>query len=283
MLGHASDKKLILQAANYTMYKILLSALLFLALFSCTGFNQVLKSDDYELKRTYANDAYNGKHWDRAAALYEQIYQRYSQGPIGEEAYYRLGMSHYNMKDYYLAEYYFKNFASRFFFSEKAEEAKFLSAVASVNNVPKRSLDQADTYTAMQSLQEFMNQYPKSLLVDSCNRVMDRLNLQLENKAWDNAYLYYHMEKYRAAAAAMDIFIEEFPATKRKEEAMYIATRSSFFIAENSIEDKKQERFELLTERCIKFAALFPESKYAGELNGYRRKAEKYLSEIVKN
>lgn len=265
------------------MYKIILFSLLGLFIVSCTGFNQVLKSDDYELKRTYANDAFNGQQWDRAAAIYEQIYQRYSQGPIGEEAYYRLGISHYNMKDFYLAEYYFKNFASRFFFSEKAEEAKFLSAVSAVNNVPKRSLDQADTYQAMQALQEFMNQYPKSNLVDSCNRVMDRLNLQLENKAWDNAYLYYHMEKYRAASAAMDIFLEEFPSTKRKEEAMYIATRSAFFIADNSVEDKKTERFEALSERCTKFAALFPESKYSSEISNYKRKADKYLTENNKN
>lgn len=245
---------------------------------SCSGFNQVMKSDDFELKRTYANDFFMASNWDRAAALYEQIYQRYSQGPIGEEAYFRLGMSYYNMKDFYLAEYYFKNFATRFFFSNQAEEAKFLSAMCAVKNVPRKSLDQAETYQALQSLQEFVNQYPSSHLVDSCNRVMDRLNLQLEDKAWENAYIYYHMEQYRGAAAAMDNFIEDFPSTKRKEQAMYIAARSSNFIAENSIESKKFERYELLLERCVTFAELFPASRHADEVMNIRRKAERYIS-----
>ena len=250
-----------------------------LFLLSCSNYNQVMKSDDFELKRTYANDSFNSKQWDRAAALYEQIYQRYTQGPIGEEAYFRLGMSNYNLKDFYLAQYYFSNFSTRFFFSNLAEEAKFLSAICAVKNVPKTSLDQAETHQALQSLQEFVNQYPNSQLVDSCNRVMDRLNLQLETKAWDNAYLYFHMEQYRGAAAAMDVFIEDFPATKKKEEAMYIATKSSFYLAQNSVDNKKLERFESLLERCVNFANLFPESPKYAEILDYRAKAEKFILE----
>jgi outer membrane protein assembly factor BamD len=265
------------------MFRYSLFIILIAFLTACSGYNQVLKSDDFEAKRTFANDSYNFKQWDRSAALYEQIFQRYSQGPVGEEAYFRLGMSHYNLKDYYLAEYYFSNFSTRFFFSNQAEEAKFLSAICAVKNVPKTSLDQAETHQALQSLQEFVNQYPNSHLVDSCNRVMDRLNLQLEDKAWENAYLYYHMEQYRGAAAAMDVFVEDFPATKRKQEAMFIAANSSFFLADNSVESKKTERFELLLERCITFANLFPESKYYNEILNFRKKAEKFISENNKD
>jgi outer membrane protein assembly factor BamD len=263
---------------KYALYFILASVFI-----SCSGYNKVLKSDDFELKRTYANDSYSFKQYDRSAALYEQIYQRYSQGPVGEEAYFRLGMSYYNMKDFYLAGYYFSNFATRFFFSTQAEEAKFLSAICAVKVVPKTSLDQAETHQALQSLQEFVNQYPSSQLVDSCNRVMDRLNLQLENKAWENAFLYYHMEQYRGAAAAMDVFVEDYPGTKKKQEAMFIAAKSSYFLAENSIEVKKLERFELLLERCVTFANLFPESKHYNEILGFRKKAEKYISENNKD
>jgi outer membrane protein assembly factor BamD len=75
-------------------YLSLLVVLLLLA--SCTGFNRVLKSDDYEEKRTFANDYFNVGDWSRSIALYEQIYQRYSQGPIGEEAYFRMGKGYFN-------------------------------------------------------------------------------------------------------------------------------------------------------------------------------------------
>lgn len=260
--------------SKYPLFFILIAFLI-----SCSGYSRVLKSDDFEAKRSLANESYNFKQWDRAAALYEQIYQRYSQGPVGEEAYFRLGMSHYNMQDFYLAQYYFSNFSTRFFFSNQAEDAKFLTAICAVKNVPKTSLDQAETHQALQSLQDFVNQYPSSHLVDSCNRVMDRLSLQLENKAWENAYLYFHMEQYRGATAAMDIFVEDFPSTQKKQEAMFIAAKSSFFLAENSVESKKLERFELLLERCVNFANLFPESKHYTEILSFRKKAEKYISE----
>jgi outer membrane protein assembly factor BamD len=259
------------------------SALLIIVISACSGYNNVLKSDDFELKRDYARTSYENKQWDRAAALYEQIYQRYSQGPIGEESYFRLGMSHYNMKDYYLAGYYFQNFSTRFFFSPLAEEAKFLSAMCAVKNVPKTSLDQAETYQALNSLQEFINAYPTSQLVDSCNRVMDRLNLQIESKAYENAYIYYHTEHYRAAAAAMDAFVADFPSTKRKEEAMYLATKSSFYLATNSVESKKIERFEDVIQRSTKFAELFPESKYSAEILNYKKQAEKIILENKKD
>jgi outer membrane protein assembly factor BamD len=259
------------------------SALLVILVAACSGYNNVLKSDDFELKREYANTSYQNKQWDRAAALYEQIYQRFSQGPIGEEAYFRLGMSHYNMKDFYLAGYYFQNFSHRFFYSTLAEEAKFLSAMCAVKNVPKRSLDQAETYQALNSLQEFINAYPVSHLVDSCNRVMDRLNLQLEEKAYENAYIYYHTEHYRAAAAAMDAFVADYPSSKRKEDAIYLATKSSFFLASNSVDSKKLERFENVIQRSVKFAELFPDSKFSAEILTFRSKAEKFIQENKKD
>jgi outer membrane protein assembly factor BamD len=250
---------------------------------ACSGYNAVMKSDDFELKREFANNAYNNKQWDRAAGLYEQIYQRFSQGPIGEEAYFRLGMSHYNMKDYYLAGYYFQNFSHRFFFSVLAEEAKFLSALCAVKNVPKRSLDQAETYHALNSLQEFVTQFPNSHLIDSCNRVMDRLNLQLEEKAYENAFLYFHTEHYRAAAAAMDAFVDDYPSSRRREEAMYIAAKSSFFLASNSVETKKMERFENVIQRSTKFAELFPDSKHATEIQNFRNRALRFVEENKKD
>ncbi len=255
---------------------IVILSLVFLV--SCSGYNRALKTDDFEEKRTYANTFYNNGDWSRAAGLYEQIYQRYSQGAIGEEAYFRLGEAHFKLKDYYLANYYFSNFAKRFFFSNKAEEALFLSALSAVYNVPAVSLDQAETYQALNALQEFMNQHPQSNLVDSCNRVMDRLNLQLEEKSWQASYIYYKTEHYRAAAAAMDIFIQAHPNTKRKEEAMYLATRSQHIFASNSIKEKQLERYEELLQRCDKFGAIFPDSRYSKEINDYKNNARKFVS-----
>ena len=69
---------------------------------------------------------------------------------------------------------------------------------------------------------------------------------------------------------------------ERKEEAMYLATKSSYFLAINSIDKKKIERFEDVIQRCAKFAELFPESKNYSEVLTFKGKAEKVIEESKK-
>ena len=264
-------------------YIILLTILFALLLSACSGYNKVIKSDDYDRKMEYAARYYEEQQWDRAATLYEQIYQRYSKGPKGEESYFKLAKCNYEMKDYYLAGYYFNNYRERFFLSPYAEEATFLSAMCAVKNSPNYSMDQTDTRKALMELQRFVNYYPESSLVDSCNVIMDKLQYKLEKKAYEGAKLYNRMENYRATVSAFDAFVEDFPNSENKEEAMYLALRSQFLLAQNSIENKKFARYEDTIKRCRKFAGLYPSSKYLKEIENYRRKSEKEIETLTKN
>jgi len=107
---------------------------------------------------------------------------------------------------------------------------------------------------------------------------MDRLNLQLEEKDWQASYIYYKTESYRAASAAMDNFVKSYPNTKRKEEAMFLALKSQFLFANNSVIAKKLERYEDLLTRCDKYGVVFPDSKYSREVNDYKNKARNFIS-----
>lgn len=266
------------------MTKFIITVLGFCALFlvSCSGYNKVIKGDDYDKKQEYAARYYANEQWDRAGTLYEQIYQRFSKGPKGEESYFRLAFCSYNMEDYYLAGYYFSNFRERFFLSPFAEEATFLGAMCSVKNSPNYSLDQTDTRSALADLQRFINYYPESSLVDSCNRIMDRLQGKLEMKAYESAKLYNKMENYRATVTSFDSFVEEYPNSVHREEAIYLAAKSQFMLAQNSVDSKKSDRYEDTIKRCRKFASLFPDSKYLKEIEGYRMKSEKVVETISK-
>jgi outer membrane protein assembly factor BamD len=54
--------------------------------------------------------------------------------------------------------------------------------MCSVSNSPEFTLDQNDTEIAINTLQQFIDKYPNSTLVDSCNHVMDRLRMKLEKR-----------------------------------------------------------------------------------------------------
>lgn len=253
---------------------------LIILLTSCSEYNQVVKGDDYQRKFEMADMLYNEGQFMRSVTLYEQIYQRMPKTGEGELAYFRIGKAYYEEEDYYMAGYYLGAFTQRFPFSAKAQEALFLSAMCSVNNSPEHTLDQNDTELAINNLQQFINTYPQSPLLDSCNHIMDRLRLKLELKDYESVKLYAKTENYRAAVTAAMTFVEDFPRSQYIEEVRYLLVKNSYYLAINSVEDKKKERIEQAIERYLTFVAEFPNSAYKHELDKLNDSMRKELENI---
>lgn len=262
------------------MKSFLSFSLLIVLLASCSGYNSTLKSDDYAAKFQMANELYDNGQEVRSIALYEQVYQRMPKTGEGEISYFRLGKSYYIGGDYYMAGYFLGQFAQRYPVSPKAEEALFLSAMCSVQNSPEASLDQNETELAIYDLQQFINRYPNSILVDSCNHTIDRLRYKLEEKDYKSVKLYSKIESYRAAVSSAETFLTDFPMSTFKEEIHYILIQNSYLFAKNSIDNKKMERIDETTERYRNFVAEFPESKYLAACTKYKELAEKMKGDI---
>jgi outer membrane protein assembly factor BamD len=255
------------------------SALIFLLILlgSCDGYNRTIKSDDYAKKFEMADQLYTSGKFSRSVVLYEQIYQRFPKTSEGELAYYRIGKAYYNEEDYYMAGYYLGSYSTRFPYSVKAEEALFLSAMCSVSNSPEPSLDPNDTDLAINDLQQFVNRYPNSELIDSCNNTIDRLRFKLEVKESENVRQYSKTEYYRAAVVSSMAFNEKYPRSDFREEILFILIKNSYLLANNSVKEKKIERIEDTIERYRNFVAEFPASKYKRQVDVYRDGMEKEL------
>jgi outer membrane protein assembly factor BamD len=248
---------------------------LLVILISCSDYNQVVKGDDYQKKFETANELYDKKLYVKSITLYEQIYQRMPKTGEGELAYFRIGKGYYEIEDYYMAGYYLGAYTQRFPYSPKAQEALFLSAMCSVKNSPESSLDQNETELAINNLQQFIDTYPESSLVDSCNFIMDKLRLKLELKDYNAVKLYAKTENYRAAVTSAMTFIEDYPRSGYREEMNYLLVRNSYYLTVNSVENKKCERIEQTIERYRTFVAEFPNSTYKSELDGYKEKMDR--------
>jgi outer membrane protein assembly factor BamD len=245
---------------------------IFIFLVSCSSYNRVVKGDDYQEKFELANKLYDAKDFDRCIVLYEQIYQHSPKTGEGELAYFRLAKSYYEIEDFYMSSYYFGQYIQRFPFSSKNEEAYFLMALSSVKNSPEYSLDQTETEGAINSVQEFIDRYPNSTLVDSCNRVIDRLRFKLELKEYEHVKLYDKTENFRAAVTSGEIFIENYSKSKFCEEVYFLVVKNSYLLSINSIESKKVERIEKTWERITNFAILYPNSNYLKEVKSIESK-----------
>lgn len=260
---------------------IFLNLILSLIILSgCSGYNKIVKGDNYEDKFRVAGELYEKKQYMRSVALYEQIYQRVPRTPEGELAYYRLGKAYYSEKDYHMAGYYFGSFYERFTSSPRAEETLFLSALCSVENSPEASLDQNDTELAINDLQQFINKFPNSDLIDSCNHVMDRLRFKLETKDYQVVNLYAKTENYKSAITTSITFMADYPGSKYKEEIGFVLINSSYLLTKNSIEEKKKQRIEETLERYRNFVAEFPNTQYKKEVNSISDKMELELQEF---
>jgi outer membrane protein assembly factor BamD len=158
----------------------------------------------------------------------------------------------------------------------------FLSALCAVKNSPEYSLDQNETELALNDLQMFINRYPGSVLIDTCNVIMDGLRFKLEKKDFESVKLYAKMENYKSAATSAEVFIAQFPKSTFKEEAYYILVKNSYFLTINSIESKKIERIEKTIERYLNFVTEFPQTTYRKEIDSYHEKMKAELINLTK-
>jgi outer membrane protein assembly factor BamD len=265
------------------MKKILPLLLILIIISACSEFNKVLKSDDNDYKKERAIEYYHEKEYLNAATLLEDIIPYYKLTPDGEMLYYYYCMSNYYLGDYYLASYYFRRFINQYPNSKYTEECQFLSAICSVKNSPEYALDQTETFNAIDQLQIFIDMYPYSNRIDTCNQIMDRLSFKLETKDFESSKLYYQTENYKAAVVALKNFLQKHPHSTYSEEAMYLLVLSSFELGINSIESKKLKRLEATLKSYRKFANEFPDSKRLNELKSVNKKTEEAIKSMESN
>jgi outer membrane protein assembly factor BamD len=232
---------------------------------SCSHFNKLVKSTDLEKKYYEAKKYYESGDCVKAATLLEELVTVYRSASKAESIYYYYAYANYCTQDYILAAYHFKNFARNFPNSGHAEECQFMSAYCYSLESPRYSLDQSDTKSAIKEMQIFINKYPASTLVDSCNHVIDRLRAKLEKKTFEIAKQYYDIEDYKGSELAFENMLKDYPDTKFREEALFWHLKASYLYATHSVENKKSERFDQAIDFYTKFVSAFPQGKYLRE------------------
>lgn len=262
------------------MQKLLILLIFITGLTSCNEYTKILKSDDHEYKTEKAMEYYNNKKYDKSLALFEAVIPYKRLSPNFEELYFKYAFSNYKVGDFYLANYYFKSFAKQFPNSEYAEESMFMAAICSVKNSPNYLLDQTETQAAIDELQLFMNRYPLSPKKDTCNKIVDQLVTKLEKKAYENAYLYYKTENYKSAVIAFKGVLQDFPASKMKNEVMLLIIKSGYKYANLSIDEKKAERYRETMKNYNNFASLFTDGAKKADAEMYNNYCIKELAEV---
>ena len=222
--------------------KLTLVFALFLSFLSCSDYQKVLNNPDTNLKYKAAEEYYKSGSYKKANRIFEQIVPSYRGKPQAQRIIFFYANTYFQIKDYNLAAYQFESFVKSYPKSDRLQEAYFMSAKSYYMLSPRSSLDQEDTYKAIDKLQIFLDNYPESEFSDDANTLIAELQVKLERKSFEISKKYYTIRDYKASMNSFDNFISDFPGTQFKEEALYYKFLSNFELAINSIFTLKKER-----------------------------------------
>ena len=252
------------------MKKLVAIVLVFVVFSACSEYQRVLKEEDIAAKFKMGTELYDAGKYEKANRLFLQIVPKYRGKPQAEKLMYMHSKAFYETKDYFSANYRMERFVEAYPKSERVDEIAFLAAKSYYKLSPIYSKDQTETTDAIVKLQDFINCYPDSEFFDQANVLVQELDAKLEKKAYEIALQYhttgpFHRD-YNSAITAFDNFLEKFPGTKYKEDALFYKFDSAYQLAVNSVPWKQAERTEKAFTFYKNFKRFFPETKYSEQV-----------------
>lgn len=271
----------ILRPMNKWIGWIAMSGILFFT--ACKGnFEKIRTSGNPELILNKAFEYYEKKEYLRAQSLFELVLSTIKATDKAEKASFNYAYTYYYQKQYLLGAYYFKNFSNTFTNSQLREEAAYMSAYCNYALSPSYRLEQSNTQKAIEEFQLFVNLFPESKRVETCNKLIDELRRKLEQKAFAEGELYFKLKQYQSAVISFDNLLRDYPETPDAERVRYLIAKSDFLLSENSIVEKKEERYLETVNRCNDFLEKYPGGKYVKEIREIKKDSEQAAKAVKK-
>jgi len=262
-----------------TFFKISFFLLGVFIFFSCSNYQKLLKSDDYNAKYEKAVEYYQNKDFFRAASLFQQIQNVYRGSDKAEKVDFYYAYCTYYQGDILMAAYYFDRFTKTYPLSKHTEECEFMSAYCLFDYSPSASLDQTYTNKAINHFQLFLTRHPNSEKKDSVNHLIQILVNKLQTKEYNDSKLYYKLGNYNSAVVALNNLLRDYPDSKNREEILFLILKSHFLYAENSVERKKLDRYQSTIESYYTLIDQFPKTKYIKEAKHIYKESSNFVKQ----
>lgn len=251
---------------------------------SCSEYQKVLKSTDYNYKYEYAKKAFEKKKYGQASTILADLVTVFKGTANAEESLYLLGLSHYENKDYMNSGSYFKTYYQHYPKGQYAELARFYAGYGYYLDSPDPQLDQTGTYNAIEELQNFLDYFPRSDKASIAQSAIFELQDKLVLKELQNAQLYYNLgnymgNNYESAVIVAKNAIKDYPYSKYKEQLEMLVLKARFQEANQSVDIKKPERFRDVIDEYYSFINDYPQSENRKEADNIFEIAKKYVKE----
>lgn len=265
------------------MKKYIIIALTASVILSCNSqMDRAMKSADKNHILQVANEKFAKKKWSDALALYGRLDKLVAGTDDAPNVVFNSAFANYYDKQYKLAAHQFKNFSNSFPQDPRKEEAAYMSALCYYEGSLDYNLDQSNTESAINELQDFINNYGQSERAKNITQLIDELTYKLEFKAYENARQYFRMGEYLAADVAFDNVLDDFPSTKLRPKILDYIMKSKYELALNSIYEKKKDRIENALAYTRSVEKALPNSEYSKTAVEFRTRLEEEKTKFVK-
>lgn len=264
--------------------QLLLTGFFALTISSCGEYVRVQKSTDFNYKYEYAKRAYNEKKYMQASTLFKDCVTVFKGSDKAEECLYLLAMSHYESKDYVSSGPYFQTYYNRYPKGKYTEPARFFCGYGYYLDSPEAQLDQSGTIKAIEELQAFLDYFPRSDKVAIAQNAIFELQDKLTLKQLQNAQLYYNLgnymgNNYQSAIIVAKNAIKDYPYSKYKEDLELLVLKAKYMEADNSIEERKADRFREVIDEYYNFTNNYPDSPNRQEADNIFKIASRYAKD----
>lgn len=259
---------------------ILFSALLLTA---CGEYQQLLKSNDPELKYQQALVYFNGEQYVKAQTLLDDITSYYRGTDRSQDVLAYLARCYMGQKDYASASEYYQAYIRNYPKGRYIIEARFQVGHCYYLDAPDARLDQTITKKGIEFFTQFVELYPESPYAEQAYKEMGELYDKLAQKEYLSAKLYYDLgsylgNNYLSAEIVAKNALKNYPTNKYQEDLNWIILQAKYQQALNSIEEKKIERARETEDEFYSFIAEFPDSKHRSAAERIGKEVKKLLN-----
>ena len=265
-----------------TAYIVLCLAMVLTVMSGCSGYNKIVKASDYNTKYSLAKVYFMEGHYTSCSTILEECVA-YQRGTAqAEESMFLLGSCYYNLDDYLSASQYYLACYRAFPHSTYSEECLFRSGKSLYLDTPDPRLDATSTTNAIAQLQRFVETYPDSKYRKEAENMIYVMYDRLVEKEIGTAELYFNMgnylgNNYRSSIIVAQNALRDYPYTKYREKLSMIVLKAKFQMAQESVLEKRDDRYRDAIDEYYAFKNEFPESSYMKEAEKMFRISTKNL------
>lgn len=234
---------------------------------SCGEYYRVQKSTDVSERYSYAKKSYNEKKYGRVILLMEDIVTSLSGTSEGPQSTYLMADSYYHLRRVTDAARYFQIYYTSYPKAPMVEEARYKAGYCLYEASPEPRLDQTDTYSAIKELQAYLDYFPEGRYRDEVEGMLFRLQDKLAYKELLAAKLYYELglylgNNYQSAVVTAKNALKDYPYTRHREDLLFLILRAKAEEAEQSVEEKRQERLREAVDHYYNYINEYSEGRY---------------------